>query len=270
MIGVYAIVKAAEYGWGSAHTLGFAGISLALLTAFAVQERRHKDPIFPPRVLRLRGLMGTSVVRGFLVTGMFSTFLLGSLYLERVRGYGAFETGLAFLPMTLVLGGLSLGPSASLMRRAGPLRMLLGGLSLIVVALVLLSQVGDHTAYFPGIFIPFVLLGFGAGTSFLPLMTIAMADVPAREAGLASGIVNASLQIGAAVGLAALGTIAADHTQSLAAGGSGPLAALTGGYTLAWEIGALCVLAGAVAAVALLRPPRAPERETVPAGVEAA
>jgi EmrB/QacA subfamily drug resistance transporter len=270
MVGVYAIVKAADYGWGSAHTLGFAGVSAALLAAFAAQERRHKDPIFPPRVLRLRGLMGTSVVRGFLVTGMFSTFLLGSLYLERVRGFGALETGLAFLPMTLVLGGLSLGPSAALMRRVGPLRMLVGGMSLIVLALVGLSQLEDHTAYFPGIFVPFVLLGFGAGTAFLPLMTIAMADVPPREAGLASGIVNASLQIGAAVGLAALGTIAADHTQSLAAGGSAPLAALTGGYTLAWEIGALCVVAGAVAAVALLRPPRAPEREPVPAGVEAA
>jgi EmrB/QacA subfamily drug resistance transporter len=264
MVGVYAIVKAADYGWGSAHTLGLAALSGVLLAAFAVLESRLRDPIFPPRILRVPGLMGTSVVRGFLVTGMFSTFLLGALYLERVRGYGAFETGLAFLPMTLVLGGMSLGPSARLMQRFGPTRLLLGGMSTIVVALALLSRVAVGTAYFPGVFVPFVLLGLGAGASFLPLMTISMANVPAREAGLASGIVNASLQIGAAVGIAALGTIAAGRTHTLAAAGHGPL------DTFAWEIGALVVLAGAVAALVLLRPPRAAEPEAVAAVAEAA
>jgi EmrB/QacA subfamily drug resistance transporter len=270
MAGVYAIVKAAEYGWGSAHTLGFAALAAALLAVFAVLEARLDDPIFPPRILRVPGLMGTSVVRGFLVTGMFSTFLLGALYLERVRGFGAFETGLAFLPMTLVLGGMSLGPSARLMQRFGPLRLLLAGMSTIAVALALLSRVGPETAYFPGVFAPFLLLGLGAGASFLPLMTIAMAGVPAAEAGLASGIVNASLQIGAAVGIAALGTIAAGRTHALADGGHRPLDALTGGYTFAWEVGALVVLAGAVAAFVLLRPRRPRESEAVAAAVEAA
>jgi EmrB/QacA subfamily drug resistance transporter len=270
MVGVYAIVKAAQYGWGSAHTLGFATLAAVLLAAFGVLETRLRDPIFPPRILRVPGLMGTSVVRGFLVTGMFSTFLLGALYLERVRGFGAFETGLAFLPMTVVLGAMSLGPSARLMQRFGATRLLLAGMSTIVVALALLSRLAAGTAYFPGVFVPFVLLGLGAGASFLPLMTIAMANVPARDAGLASGIVNASLQIGAAVGIAALGTIAAGRTHALADGGHRPLDALAGGYTFAWEIGALVVLAGAVAALVLLRPPRASEPEAVAAMAEAA
>ena len=270
MTGIYAIVTAAEHGWGSAHTLGFGAVALVLLAAFALLESRLSNPIFPPRILRSRGLVGTSVVRGFLVTGMFSTFLLGALYLERVRGFGALQTGLAFLPMTLVMGTMSLGPAASLMRRLGPLRMLLGGLALITLALIGLSRLGAATPYVPGVLVPFLLLGLGAGSAFLPLMTIAMADVPARDSGLASGIVNASLQIGAAIGLAALGTIAATRTAALHDGGQGFAAALTGGYTLAWTIGAISVVAGGVAAVALLRAPRGPQPAAVPDAVEAA
>jgi hypothetical protein len=255
MLVVYAIVKAADYGWGSAHTLGFGAAGLALLAGFAVLESRLRDPIFPPRILRVRGLMASSVVRGFLMTGMFSTFVLGSLYLERVRGFGALQTGLAFLPMTLVLGGLSLGPAARLMRRFGAPRLLFAGLGTIALALVGLSRLGDHSAYAPGVLVPFLLLGLGAGLAFLPLMTLAMADVPATDAGLASGIVNASLQISAAVGIAVLGTIATNRANGLVDDGSGLPHALTAGYTLAWEIGALCVAAGIVVAVALLRGP---------------
>ena len=252
MLVVYAIVKAAEYGWGSAHTLGFGGAGLILLGAFAVLETRLRQPLFPPRILRVRGLMITSVVRGLLITGMFSTFVLGSLYLERVRGYGALQTGLAFLPMTLVMGAMSLGPAARVMARFGAPRMLIAGLGIIVLALLGLSRLGADSAYAPDVFVPFVLLGLGAGLSFLPLMTLAMADVPATDAGLASGIVNASLQISAAIGVATLGTIAADRASDLVAGGSGLPSALTAGYTLAWEIGAASVSAGVIVAVALL------------------
>jgi EmrB/QacA subfamily drug resistance transporter len=252
---VYAIVKAAEYGWGSAHTLGYGGVGLALLAVFGWLESRLRAPIFPPRILRVRGLMVSSVIRAFLITGMFSTFVLGSLYLERVRGYGAFETGLAFLPMTVVMGALSLGVAARVMARVGPQRMLVAGLSSITVALVLLSRLDEHSAYAFSVLVPFVLLGLGAGLSFLPLMTLAMADVPATDAGLASGIVNASLQISAAVGVAALGTVATDRADTLVSDGSSFGHALTAGYTLAWEIGALSVAAGIVVALALLRGP---------------
>jgi EmrB/QacA subfamily drug resistance transporter len=250
---VYGIVTAAEYGWGSPHTLGWGGAGLALLALFAALESRHRDPIFPPRILRVRGLMVSSVVRGLLITGMFSTFVLGSLYLQRVHGYGALDTGLAFLPMTLVMGAMSLGPAARLQERVGPERMLIAGLSTIVLALVSLATLGAGSSYLPDVLLPFLLLGLGAGTSFLPLMTLAMAGVPATDAGLASGIVNASLQISAAIGVAVLGTVAADHTQSLLAGGSAAPQALSAGYTLAWTIGAASVLAGVAVAAARRR-----------------
>ena len=258
MLGVYAIVKATEYGWLSAHTLGFGGASLALLAVFVAVESRLANPMFPLRILRVPGLAASSVVRAFLVTGMFSTFLLGVLYLQHVRGYGALQTGLAFLPLTLIMGAMSVGVTARLMGRFGPLRVLLVGLTAIAGSLVLLSQLSAHASYFPSIFVPFALLGLGAGMSFLPLMTIAMADVPLADAGLASGIVNASLQISAAIGIAALGTVAAERTKVLAGIGEHHVQALTGGFHLAWAIGAGTVLVGALIALLWLRPPARP------------
>ena len=260
---VYAIVTAAEHGWGSAHTLGWAGAGLAMLALFAVLESRHRDPIFPPRILRVRGLMVTSLVRAGLVTGMFGTFVLGSLYVQRVHGYGAFETGLAFLPMTLMMGLLSLGPAARLQASVGPVRMLLAGLATVALALLTMSQLTAGSSYFPDLLLPFLLLGLGAGTSFLPLMTLAMADVPDTDAGLASGIVNASLQISAAIGVAVLGTIATDHTQALMAGGSAAPDALSAGFTLAWTLGAGAVIAGLVVTAVLLRGPSGRRRQEV-------
>ena len=254
MLGVYAIVKATEYGWLSAHTLGFGAASLALLAMFVAVESRLANPMFPLRILRVPGLAASSVVRAFLVTGMFSTFLLGVLYLQHVRGYGALETGLAFLPLTLIMGVMSVGVTARLMGRFGPLRVLLVGLAAIAGALVLLSQLPADASYFPTIAAPFALLGLGAGMSFLPLMTIAMVEVPLADAGLASGIVNASLQISAAIGIAALGTVAAERTKVLAGLGEHHVQALTGGFHLAWAIGAGAVVIGALIALVWLRP----------------
>ena len=265
MTGVYAIVKATSYGWGSAHTLGFGALSIALLAAFVALESRLENPIFPLQVLRVPGLAASSAVRGLLMTGMFSTFFLGVLYLEHVRGYGAMQTGLAFMPLTIALAVMSLGVTARIMARVAPVRVLLGGLVAIVAALLLLARAGEHASYFPAVFVPFTLLGVGAGLAFLPLMTLAMANVPARDAGLASGIVNASLQISAAIGIAALGTIAASRTRALATGGHGTLTALTGGYDLAWTLGALTVAAGAAVALAFLRSPRPPSVQEEPA-----
>ena len=263
MLGVYAIVKATEYGWLSAHTLGFGAVAVALLAVFVVVESRLENPMFPLRILRVPGLAASSMVRAFLVTGMFSTFLLGVLYLQHVRGYGALETGLAFLPLTLIMGVMSVGVTARLMGRFGPIRVLLVGLTAIAASLVLLSQLPAHASYFPTIFVPFALLGLGAGMSFLPLMTVAMAEVPLADAGLASGIVNASLQISAAIGIAALGTVAAERTKVLAGLGEHHVQALTGGFHLAWAIGAGTVLVGALIALVWLRSPARPAEEVV-------
>jgi len=253
VLGVYAIVTAADYGWSSAHTLGIGGAAAGLLGVFLVLESRLENPIMPLRILRLRSLTGASAARAMLATGMFTTFFLGALYLQRVRGFSAFGTGLAFLPSTLTLGLLSLGITAGLMRRFGPRRVLVPGLVAIIVALVLMANAGPTTSYFPGLFVAYLLLGIGAGTAFMPLITIAMSEVPLRDAGLASGIANVTMQVSAAMGLAALGTISTDHTRALVAQGYALPSALTGGYQLAFVIAAACVGAGLLVVLVVLR-----------------
>jgi len=265
MLGAFAIVKSSEYGLLSARTLAAAGGSLALLAAFLLLESRISNPIMPLRILRLRMLMGSSLVRGLLVTGMFSAFFLGSLYLERVLGYDAIETGLAFLPLTISIAVMSMGVAARFVNRFGAVRTLSAGLTGIVAGLLLLSQQGVHASYFPGILGAFLLLGLGAGASFLPLLTMGMSDAPASDAGLASGIINVSVQLFGAIGLASLGSIAIAHTKALASDGDSLPSALTGGFHLAYLVAAACVAVGIVAAFAVLRPPRRPQPQVVEA-----
>ena len=231
-------------------------------------ESRIANPIMPLRILRLRGLVGSSVVRGFLVTGMFTTFFLGALYLQHVLHYSAVRTGVAFLPMTLTVATLSLaGIPARLVARVGALRVLIPGLVLCVVSLTLLASAGVGASYFPTVFLAYLLLGLGAGSSFMPLLTIAMADVPPADAGLGSGIVNVSMQVSAALGLAVLGTVATNHTRGLSADGQPLAAALTGGYHLAFTVAAVVVATGVLVAFVLLRPILArPARPVEPVG----
>jgi MFS family permease len=155
-----------------------------------------------------------------------------------VLGYDALQIGLAFLPMTLSVAVLSSGITAALVGRFGAKRTLVPGLGATALGLLVLSTAGVHAGYFPTLFGAFFLLGVGGGLSFMPLLHIAMADVPDRDAGLASGLVNVSMWISAAIGLAALGTIATDHTRALADQGDSAAAAFTGGYHLAFLIGA--------------------------------
>jgi EmrB/QacA subfamily drug resistance transporter len=263
MLGAFAIVKSTEYGLLSARTLGVGGASLALLGTFLALEARLANPIMPLRILRLRMLMGSSVVRGALVTGMFSAFFLGALYLERVLGYNAIETGLAFMPLTVAIAVMSMGISARAVERFGSVQTLAAGLVSIIAGLLLLAGQGVHASYFPGLFFAFLLLGLGAGSSFLPLLTIGMSDAPARDAGLASGIVNVSVQLFGAIGLATLGTIATDHAKALTASGHAAASALTGGYHLAYVVGASVVALGILTALLLLRPPTAPRPQEV-------
>ena len=262
VLGVYSIVTAAEYGWASAHTLGFGGAALVLLTAFLVLEGRLANPIMPLRILKIQSLVGASVARAMLATGMFATFFLGTLYLQQVRGYSAFGTGLAFLPWSIALGILSLGITARLMRRFGPRRILIPGMVAIVAALTLMARAGADASYFPELFGAYLLFGIGAGTSFMPLITIAMSEVPARDAGLASGIANVTMQISAAIGLAALGTISTDHSRALAAQGFSLSAALTAGYQLSFGIAAACVALGLLVVLVVLRSHGGTDRET--------
>jgi EmrB/QacA subfamily drug resistance transporter len=243
LLGAYAIVTASQYGWASAHTLGLGGLALALGAGFIALEARLANPIMPLRILQVRTLVDSSIVRGLLVIGMYSTFFFGALWLEHVHGYGAIGTGVAFLPMTLTVASLSLGPSTRLMARVGPQRMLLGGLVIACAALLLLSTADAHTAYFPTVFAALALLGLGVGTSMLPLMTIAMSEVPAADVGLGSGILNVSMWMSAAFGLAVLGSVTQGHAG-------------VSGYQLAFLIAAASVAAAGLVALIRLWSPR--------------
>ena len=252
-LGVYAIVEAPSYGWASLHTLGFGSVAAVALAAFLALEARLENPILPLRLLRMRTLAGSSVVRAMMGMGMYGSFFLGALYLERVQGYGSVATGEAFLPWTLVVAALSVGPTSKLVRRFGAGRPLLAGLVVMAGGLLVLSTAGAGDPYFPTVFVAFLLMGLGAGTAFMPLLTIAMADVPARDAGVASALVNVSLYISGALGLAALGAIATDRTQTLTAQGLTADHALVAGYQLAFVVASACVLATVAVALVVLR-----------------
>ena len=254
MTAVYAIVQATSHGWGSASVLVPGAAALLLMGAFVALESRLENPIMPLRILRLRGLVGSSLVRAFLVTGMYSTFFLGTLYLEHVRHYTALQTGLAFLPWTITVGILSMGITARLVSRFGSTRVLVTGLGAMIGGLGMLLSTGAHTAFFPTIFLAYFTIGLGAGSSFMPLLTVAMSDVPLADAGLGSGIVNVSQQVSGALGLAVLGTLAANRSKTLAAAGHSLTGSLVGGYHLAFAIGAVCLAVGIVAALVVLRP----------------
>ncbi len=264
MSGIYSIVAATTHGWVSSETIEFAVLAALLMAAFATLESRIANPIMPPRILQLRSLIHASVVRGFLVTGMYSTFFLGALYLEHVRHYSAFQTGAAFLPWTLTVAVLSQGITARLVARHGSLRVLTSGMMIAAGGLVVFSTVGPTTAFFPTVFVACFAIGLGIGTAFMPLLTIAMADVPAADAGLGSGITNVSQQLSGALGLAVLSTIAANHTKSLLASHHALTSSLIDGYQLAFLTGAGVIAVGVALALALLGP-RARNRALEPA-----
>ncbi|HLY48773.1 MAG TPA: MFS transporter [Solirubrobacteraceae bacterium] len=254
MSAIYAIVGATRHGWGSVTVFAFGGLAAVLMAAFITLETRIENPIMPLRILRVRGLVNASLVRGLLVTGMYSTFFLGTLYLEHVRHYGALQTGAAFLPWTLTVAILSRGITAALVRRFGPLAVLTTGMAVAVAGLYLFSTVGAHTAYFPTIFLANFVLGLGIGNAFMPLLTLAMEDVPAADAGLGSGITNVSQQIGGALGLAVLSTVATNDTKSLLSSHHGLTTSLISGYHLAFLVATGATVVAIVLAFWLLTP----------------
>ena len=255
---IYAIVEAGQDGWGSRVVLAFGALAATLMAAFLAVEARIEHPIMPLRILRVPGLVSSSVVRGLLVTGMYSTFFLGTLYLEHVRGYGTLQTGLAFLPWTLTVAMLSLGITARLVNRFGAMSVLIAGLIAVILGLVQLTTVDANTSFFPTIFLANFSIGLGIGSAFMPLLTIAMANVPTADAGLGSGIVNVSQQVAGALGLAVLGTIATTRTHALQLTHHPRIESLLAGYHLAFAVGAASVALAILSALTLLRAPRRP------------
>jgi EmrB/QacA subfamily drug resistance transporter len=262
MLGVYAIVEAANNGWGSAQTLGFGATSLALLAGFIAREATAETPLIPLRIFRGRNLSGANVIQALMVAGMFGMFFLGALYLQQVLGYSAIEVGLAFLPVTLIIGTLSLGFSARLNLRYGARATLVPGLVLIGAGMALFARVPVDAGYLVDILPPMVLFGLGAGLSFPSLMTLAMSGATENDSGLASGLVNTTLQVGGALGLAVLATLSTERTSGLLEEGESQASALTSGYQLAFIVGAVLVVAAiAVALTVLERVPEAEEEE---------
>ena len=260
MVGIYGIVTASSDGWGSAHTLGILAAAVVLFAGFIVLESKLDNPIMPLRILRIRTLTGSSAIRGLLATGMFSTFFIGALYLEHVLGYSPVKTGLAFMPATIGMAVMSAGPTAWLVNRFGKVVMY-PAMVMAAAGLLLLASAGEGASYFPTICFAFLLLGVGAGASFMPLLQIGMSEIPKDDAGLGSGIVNVSQQMAAAVGLAVLSSIATTRTHALLADGHAALGSLTAGYQLALVLAAASVLLGLILAPILLRTHETPEDE---------
>ncbi len=259
MLGVYTIVEpAARLGWGAGRTLELGAAAFGLLVAFLVREAMAKNPLIPLRIFRSRNVSGSNLIQALTVAGMFGLFFLGALYLQRVLGYDALKTGLAFLPTTIVMGILSVRYSERLVMRFGPRTTLLPGLVFIGVGLALFIRVPVEGNYWIDVLPSMILVGTGVGTAFPALAALAMSGATPSDAGLASGLVNTTVQVGAAVGLAVLATMSATRSEGLIGNGESTAAALTGGYHLAFLIGAVLVAVAIAVAVTVLEPePRA-------------
>ena len=273
MLGVYTIVNpAAEYGWTSGRTLALGALSLALLVVFIVREATAKNPLIPLRIFRSRNVTGSNLIQVLSVAGMFGMFFLGALYLQRILGYDALQTGLAFMPVTILMGTLSVRYTDRLVMRFGARTMVLSGLVLFAAGLALFTQAPVEGSYVYHVFPVMVLLGTGAGLCFPALMTLAMSGATPDDAGLASGLINTTAQVGGALGLAVLATLSASRSSVLIGDGETNVAALTSGYHLAFGIGAALVVAAIAIALTVLEPEHQaePEADLDPAECEAA
>jgi EmrB/QacA subfamily drug resistance transporter len=272
MLGVYTILEVHEQGWGSTQTLGLGAVSLALLAAFFIRQARIANPLMPLRLLRSRAVAGANVIQALLVVGMFGMFFLGALYMQQILGYTPLEVGLAFLPATIVMGAMSLRFSGPLIMRFGPRTPLIAGLVSIGAGLLLFARTPVDGSFVVDIAPPMVLFGLGAGLGFPALMGLAMSGATPSDSGLASGLVNTSVQVGGAIGLAVLATLATERTDGLLAEGEATATALNSGFHLAYVIGAALVGVAIVLAVTVLRSPRAAaaQHEAAPAEAEVA
>ena len=262
MLGVYTIVNpAAEYGWGAGRTLALGVLSLVLLAAFLAREATAKSPLIPLRIFRSRNVAGANLIQVLSVAGMFGMFFLGALYLQRILDYDALQTGLAFLPVTILMGTLSFRYTDRLVMRFGARTLVLGGLALFMGGLALFTRAPVGGDYVVHILPVMVLLGIGAGLCFPALMTLAMSGATASDAGLASGLINTTAQVGGALGLAVLATLSASRSDRLIEDGESTAAALTSGYHLAFGIGAVLVCVAIAIAMTVLQSERQTEVE---------
>lgn len=258
MIAVYAIVGVEKEGWGSTQTLGLAAVALVLLVGFVVRQARIAHPLLPLRIFRSRNVTGANLVLLGVLAGMFSVFFFGARYAGEILGYSPIEIGLAFLPLTLLIGFVSTRVSQPVTERFGPKNVLIAGLTSITAAVLLFTQTPVDGSYVANVLPSMLLLGLGAGLSFTSIMGLAMSGATPEDSGIASGLVNTSMQVGGAIALSVLATFAAERTTSQLDGGTAPLEALNSGFHVAYLIAAGIVLLAIVAATFVLQDERVP------------
>jgi EmrB/QacA subfamily drug resistance transporter len=255
MLGIYTVVKVEQHGWTAAHTLGLGAVSIGLLAAFTVRQATAGTPLMPLRILRSRNVAGANLVQILTLSAMFAFQIIVALYMQKVLHYSALATGLAMLPAAVAIGGVSLFVSARLNTRFGERAVLLTGLLLLLGAMVKLATVPVNADYVTDL-LPVMLLIAGGGLVLPALTSLAMSDAKPDDAGLVSGLFNTTQQVGMAVGVAVLSTLAAARTgEELAAGVTEP-AALTAGYHVAFTIAAALLAAAFVVTLVVLRKPR--------------
>jgi predicted MFS family arabinose efflux permease len=250
---VYAIVKASSDGWGSATTLGFGASAVVLFAAFVAIERRHPAPLVRLSILRVRSLAAANAAMLFVISGMFAMFFFTTLYVQQILGYTPLEAGLAFLPVTAgIIGGSVV--AQTLIGRVGVRPVVVAGTLLAAIGLVLLTRTTAQGDYAGQVLPALVFLSLGMGLTFVPLTLIATTNISSDDAGLASGLFNTSQQVGGALGLAVLSTLAASRTSSVLGGAVDHSAALVSGYHVAYWAGAGLMLVGAALVTTLVRP----------------
>jgi EmrB/QacA subfamily drug resistance transporter len=255
---VYAIVKAQSWGWGSARTLGLAAVAVALLVAFVVIERRTRGPLVRLSIFRIRSISGANLVMVVVAGGLFALFFFSSLYVQQILGYSPLKAGFAFLPVTagIIVGA---GLSQVLVRAIGVKASGMLGMTIAAIGLFLLTGIDVNGSYVSDLLVGLIPMSIGMGLTFVPLTLIATTNIEAQDAGLASGLFNTSQQIGGALGLAILSTLAADHTSSVLGGlgrrpsGLDTAQALVDGYQVAFRGGAILIIAGALLLAFIVR-----------------
>ncbi|MGW2404353.1 MFS transporter [Streptomyces sp. NPDC001739] len=263
MAALYGIVNTATYGWTSPRALVPAAVGTALIVAFFLRQARARTPLLPLRMLRSRAVVTANLVQMLMIAALFAFQVLVALYLQGVLRYDAARTGLAMLPAALAIGATSLGVSARLIARYGERAVLRTALVPLIGALALLTRLPVHAAYATDL-LPVMLLVAGFGLALPALTALGMSGVDSRDAGLASGLFNTTQQLGSALGVAALSTLAAGRTDTLTGQGSPRAEALTAGYHVAFAAGAGLLALALLAATVLLRRPRVPEVTATP------
>ncbi|MEU4707157.1 DHA2 family efflux MFS transporter permease subunit [Nocardia salmonicida] len=268
MLGIYTVVEVERYGWVSAHTLGLGALAAALLAAFVVRQATAVNPLLPLRIFRSRTVSGANVVQMLTLAAMFAFQIIVALYLQKVLGYNALQTGLAMLPAAVAIGGVSLFASARLITRFGERTVLIAGLVLLLAGMSWLTRLPVEAGYLTDV-LPVMVAVAGGGLVLPALTALGMSGAEADDAGLASGLFNTTQQVGMAIGVAVLSTLAAARTGTELVAGASDATALTSGYRLAFTVAAGLLAAALVISATILRTRDSAEAKPVTEAVPA-